>query len=92
MDFRFNGKPEDIQGCLKDADGKALPDVLGPRTLDGVAYTNVRTEAGFTIPSGCSTTGPELSAALLGDWFDSQTAPVALTEWYNPEYNKDTAK
>lgn len=68
-DYKFHG-PESI---VKDAlDGQK--NVLGPRTLDGVSYANVRSEEAITIPEGCEQTGPELSSAILGDWFDLQSA------------------
>lgn len=76
-DYKFHG-PE---SAVKDAlDGQKS--VLGPRTLDGVSYANVRSDEAITLPEGCEWTGPELSSAILGDWFDLQ---ATLKEYYTEQ-------
>lgn len=71
MDYRFYGPPASVANAIGSEDH------LGPATLDGISYVNVRTDKPFTVPDDCKETGPELSAAILGVWYDP-TAPNAI--------------
>lgn len=68
LDHRWHGPPALVQAALADR-----PNVLGPVTLDGIAYAAVREAVDPLLPAasppeGLSATGPELSVALLGHW------------------------
>lgn len=75
-DYVFHGEPQEVAKSLEATAGNSDYSVLGPRTLDGVAYASVRTDSAFTIPSGATVTGPELSAVILGVWYDAKN-PLA---------------
>ena len=84
MDYIFHGDPNTVSKAVHGSDGSVLEGIAlaGPRVLDGISYASVRTDgnASFTIPEGCSITTPELSAALLGRWYDAAKAPEQLKE------------
>lgn len=98
MDYVFHGDPDKVNDKLNDIASDKAYSILGPRTLDGVSYACVRTDSDFSIPEGCEVTGPELSAAILGSWFDisaylaSQQAAIAKAEAAPTETAESTAK
>lgn len=84
MDYAFHGDPDKVNDKLNDIASDKAYSILGPRTLDGVSYACVRTGNSFSIPDGCEVTGPEISGALLGGWFDVGK----LLSSYAPELTK----
>lgn len=70
-DYLWNGPEATVASAIYEADGKTLKSgysVIGPRTLDGISYVNLRTDATLTLPTGLSETGEQLSIALIGTW------------------------
>jgi hypothetical protein len=63
IDHRWHGKPEAVAAATA-----GHPNVIGPRTLDGVTYVCVRSESPLDSPPDLSETGPELSMTVLGVW------------------------
>jgi hypothetical protein len=63
IDHRWHGSPEAVAAALP-----GQPNIIGPRTLDGIAYICVRADEPLAIPAGLSETGLELSALVLGVW------------------------
>lgn len=81
-DSVFHGPPDLVKSAADEALSKG-DSALGPRTLDGVSYVNIRSKDGQgSIPEGCVQTGPQLSQALLGMWFDAipKTTPTETKE------------
>lgn len=74
-DYLWNGPVNVILSAIYEEDGKTLKSgisgVIGPRTLDGKSYVNVRATVDLETPEGASVTGSQLSAAIIGTWFDS---------------------
>lgn len=78
-DYLWKGPEVTIAAAIYEADGKTLKTgyaVIGPRTLDGISYINLRTDAVLTPPAGISETGDQLSAALIGTWAPAEVTPV----------------
>lgn len=76
-DYLWSGPEAVVASVIYEADGKTLKSgysVIGPRTLDGISYVNLRTDATLTLPAGLSETGEQLSTALIGTW-----APATVT-------------
>lgn len=72
-DYKWKGTPEAISNVIYQNDGKTLKNglqVIGPRTLDGISYVNIRTNQTLTAPEGVTDTGPELSDVIVGVWYD----------------------
>lgn len=78
-DYLFHGDPDLIGTTVFDSatdpDTQAVTlqaksgfNIIGPITLDGIGYANVRTDSVLTIPDGLTITTPQLSTAILGDW------------------------
>jgi hypothetical protein len=63
FDHRWHGPPAAVAAATL---GRA--DLPRPRILDGVAYVALRNTAPLPLPPLLAQTGPQLSAALLGDW------------------------
>jgi hypothetical protein len=63
IDHHWHGSPEAVAAAVL-----GLPDIIGPRTLDGIAYVCVRADAALGMPAGLSETGLELSSLVLGVW------------------------
>lgn len=76
MDYRFYGPPASVSNAIGSEEH------LGPVTLDGISYTNVRTDEPFTVPDDCKETGPELSAAILGVWYEPTAHKAIVPEQY----------
>jgi len=64
FDYQWDGTEDAVSAFLVDYVGE----VLGPRVLDGRSYIAVRSVAEMVKPSNLRTTGPELSAAIVGVW------------------------
>jgi hypothetical protein len=76
IQYKWKGQPEMIGALIYQEDGKTLKsglEVIGPRTLDGVSYVNIRTDQPLTLPDGAAETGPELSDAVVGIWYEPPT-------------------
>lgn len=76
MDYKLNGPADAVAALVFLKDGKTPRkgfQVIGPRTLDGLSYVNVRTDNNLTVPKGIQATSPELSSALIGDWYEPPT-------------------
>lgn len=63
IDHRWHGSPEAVAAAAM-----GQPNIIGPRTLDGIAYVCVRADTALPLPAGLSETGQELSALVLGVW------------------------
>lgn len=84
-DYLWSGPEATVASAIYEADGKTLKSgysVIGPRTLDGVSYVNLRTDATLTLPAGLSETGEQLSIALIGTWAPAtvEATTIASTE------------
>lgn len=84
-DYLWNGPEATVASAIYEADGKTLKSgysVIGPRTLDGISYVNLRTDATLTLPAGLSETGEQLSIALIGTWAPAtaEAATIASIE------------
>jgi hypothetical protein len=63
IDHHWHGSPEAVAAAVL-----GRPNIIGPRTLDGIAYVCVRADTAVPMPAGLSETGLELSALVLGIW------------------------
>lgn len=76
IQYKWKGQPDTISDLIYQEDGKTLKsglEVIGPRTLDGVSYVNIRTDQSLTLPDGAAETGSELSDAVVGIWYEPPT-------------------
>lgn len=81
-DYLWNGPEATVASAIYEADGKTLKSdysVIGPRTLDGISYVNLRTDATLTLPAGLSVTGKQLSEALIGTWAPATAEAIAAS-------------
>lgn len=81
-DYLWNGPEAAVASAIYEADGKTLKSgysVIGPRTLDGISYVNLRTDATLTLPTGLSVTGKQLSEALIGTWAPATAEAIAAS-------------
>lgn len=74
-DYKVKGTQEVISDLIYSDETtstlKPSLQVIGPRVLDGIAYVNIRTDEDLDISgAGISQTGPELSDAVVGVWYD----------------------
>lgn len=82
-DYLWNGPEATVASAIYEADGKTLKSgysVIGPRTLDGISYVNLRTDATLTLPAGLSVTGKQLSEALIGTWAPATTDATVTSD------------
>jgi hypothetical protein len=63
IDHHWQGSPEAVAAAIS-----CHQNVIGPCTLDGVAYVCVRADSPLDMPPGLSETGRELGTAILGRW------------------------
>ena len=83
-DYKLKGTQEVISGLIYSDETtstlKPSLQVIGPRVLDGIAYVNIRTDEDLDISgTGISQTGPELSDAVVGVWYDPSVIDVTNT-------------
>lgn len=81
-DYLWNGPEATVASAIYESDGKTLKSgysVIGPRTLDGISYVNLRTDATLTLPAGLIVTGEQLSEALIGTWAPATTDATAAS-------------
>lgn len=75
-EYKVKGMPDDISSFVS-ASKTAGADITPVRTLDGVSYVFVRCTQALSPPTNLSLTGPELSDALVGIFYDAPGVATA---------------
>jgi hypothetical protein len=71
FDHNWHGTPDAISAAIE-----GHTNILGPRELDGIAYTSVRSTEVLEKPRNVSATGAQLAAAILGVWMSASEEEI----------------
>ncbi|MCH4024085.1 MAG: hypothetical protein LKH33_06830 [Acetobacter sp.] len=75
-EYKVKGTPDDISSFVSTSK-TAGADITPVRTLDGVSYVFVRCTQALSPSTNLSLTGPELSDALVGVFYDAPDVAAA---------------